>query len=247
MKTATLSFILAALTCALVAQPFTLRAASFDPSEQVISRVDTAARQSANPATQKAAPANAAVERVLKLVDEIRAAAYPELRNAQIEIETFQNRADYFRSSFSISRFLRPGKMRYRILVNPRVFALQAPAAGVRAILAHELGHTLYFTQRNRLELLGLVRLAGKGFTARFERWADLQAIARGYGEGLQAYRRWLYQHVPADRLAEKQRDYFSPEEIDAILAALQKRPEQMAYWLKHVPRNLREIQARAR
>ena len=244
MKTITLSVILVALTCAIVAQYFILRATHFDPGENVISSINFAALQRANAANQKAGSANPAIERTHKLVDEIRAASYPELRDAQIEIKTFQNRADYFRSSFSIARFLLPGKMRYQLLVNPRVFELQAPDEGVRAILAHELGHTLYFTQRNRIELLGLARLAGKGFTARFERWADLQAISRGYGAGLKAYRQWLYQHIPADRLAEKRRNYFSPEEIDAILVAMQKHPEQMAYWLKHVPLNLREIQS---
>jgi len=246
MKTITLSLILMALTCAVVAQYFILRATRFDPGARVLAAIDLAALQSAPAAKPKAAPANPAIERTRKLVDEIRAAAYPELRDAQINIETFEDRADYFRSSFSFSRYLLPGKMRYRLLVNPRVFESQAPDEGVRAILAHELGHTLYFAQRSRIELLGLVRLAGKGFTARFERWADLQAIARGYGEGLKAYREWLYRHVPVDRLAEKRRNYFSPEEIDAILAAKQKRPERMAYWLKHVPLNLREIQAGA-
>ena len=38
--------------------------------------------------------------------------------------------------------------------------------------------------------------------------------------------------------------NYFSPEEIDAILSATQARPELLAYWLKHVPRNLKEILA---
>jgi hypothetical protein len=247
MRTITLSLILVALTCAIVAQYFILRATHFDPGEYVISSIDLAALQRANAANQQAARANPTIERTRKLVDEIRAASYPELRDAQIAVETFQNRADYFRSSFSIARFLLPGKMRYQLLVNPRVFELQAPSEGVRAILAHELGHTLYFKQRNRIELLGLARLVGKGFTARFERWADLQAISRGYGEGLKAYRQWLYQHIPADRLAEKRRNYFSPEEIDAILAAIQKHPDQMVYWLNHVPLNLREIQSSVR
>lgn len=242
-----LSVILVALTCAIVAQPFSARAADFVAGEPVISAIDYAARQRPGAANQKNASATFAIDRTRKLIDELCATAYPELRNARIDIQTFQSRADYFRSSFSLARFLLLRKMRYRLLVNPRVFELQAPDEGVRAILAHELGHTLYFKQRNRIELLGLVRLAGKGFTARFERWADLQAISRGYGAGLKAYRQWLYQHIPANKLTEKQRNYFSPEEIDAILAVLQKHPEQMAYWRKHVPLNLRAIQSSAR
>jgi hypothetical protein len=132
--------------------------------------------------------------------------------------------------------------MRYLIRVNPKVCSLQAPEAGVRAILAHELAHVLYLKNRNRAQLFGLARLISKGFTARFERWTDLQAISRGYGEGLKEYRRWLYQHVPNHKLSEKLRNYFSPEEIDAILSLSHERPELLTYWLKRAPRNLKEI-----
>src|SRR5262249_53007760 len=97
--------------------------------------------------------------------------------------------------------------------------------------------------KRNRIQLIGLARLATKGFTARFERWADLQAIARGYGEGLKEYRKWLYRSIPPESLEEKKRDYFSPEEIDQILLAARAQPDLITYWLKHVPRNLNQLQ----
>jgi hypothetical protein len=107
------------------------------------------------------------------------------------------------------------------------------------------LAHVLYLKNRNRGRLLGLARLISKGFTARFERWTDLQAISHGYGEGLKEYRRWLYQHVPYQMLPEKLRNYFSPEKIDAILSLSHERPELLTYWLKRAPRNLQEIRER--
>lgn len=183
-------------------------------------------------------------ERARLLIDEIRTAAYPELRDAEIEVKLFESRSDYFRARFAVPRFVTGRPMRYIVFVNAGAFTRQAPTEGLRAIVAHELAHVLYFKQRKRIRLLGLVRLATKGFTTRFERRADLQAIARGYGEGLQAYRLWLYQNIPAKRVEEKKRNYFSPEEIDAIVAAVQQRPELMAYWLKHVPRSLKDILA---
>jgi hypothetical protein len=134
--------------------------------------------------------------------------------------------------------------MRYLVFVNPRGFELQAPEAGVRAIIAHELGHVVYFKRRNRVRLLGLARLTSKRFSVEFERWADLKAISLGYGEGLKEYRHWLYRNVPASKLAEKQRNYFSPAEIDAILSASRRRPELLEYWLKHVPLSLDQILA---
>jgi len=45
-----------------------------------------------------------------------------------------------------------------------------------------------------------------------------LEAIKRGYGEGLKEYRLWLYGAVPAKSLPGKRKDYLSPEEIDAAI-----------------------------
>ncbi|HKR59271.1 MAG TPA: hypothetical protein VJS64_06015 [Pyrinomonadaceae bacterium] len=183
-----------------------------------------------------------ALRRTRSLVDELIASSYPELRDVDIQIKLLQGESGFFRTRFGIPQFLFGGKMRYIISVNPRVFEWHAPEVGVRAIVAHELAHILYFMQKNRLQHLSLVRLASTKFTARFERRTDLEAISRGYSAGLKEYRQWLFHHVPNENLSEKQRNYFSPAEIDAILSSLQYRPELMNYWRKHVPRNLQEI-----
>ena len=93
---------------------------------------------------------------------------------------------------------------------------------GMRAIIAHELGHVQQFNAKARWRSLAYVRMMSPAFTAQMERRTDLLAIARGYGAGLRAYREWLYQHIPANRRAEKLRNYFAPEEIDALLRQLQ-------------------------
>jgi hypothetical protein len=188
---------------------------------------------------------DAALKQAGLIVKQVRAESYAELKDADIRLKVFRSESDYFRTNFSISRALLGKKMRYFILVNPRVFDLKAPPAGLRAIIAHELGHILYFNRRNRLRLARLIRLISKDFTARFERRTDLKAISLGYAEGLKQYRRWLYQHVPPSSLDEKLRNYFSPDEIDAIASAIKTRPELLDYWRKHVPRSLEEIQAR--
>jgi hypothetical protein len=183
-----------------------------------------------------------AIDRTRSIVAQIVKESYPELKNADIQVQAFNSESDYFRTGFSFGRFVFARKMRYIIKVNPRVFESNAPEESVRAILAHELGHVFDFHRKKRIRLLGLIRLSSKGYTAEFERWTDLQAILRGYGEGLKAYRKWLYANVPAKKLAEKQRNYFSPEEIDAIELKRKQYPELMPYWLKRVPRNLQEI-----
>jgi hypothetical protein len=182
------------------------------------------------------------LERIRSIANELIGSSYPELRGVEIQFSLFHSDTDFFRTRFGFPQFLFGRRMRYLIRVNPEVGLLQAPEVGIRAILAHELAHILYFKTGNRARLLGLTRLFSKGFTARFERQTDLQAISRGYGEGLKEYRKWLYQRVPERKLPEKLRNYFAPEEIDAILSLSHQRPELLTYWLTHVPRNLQEI-----
>ncbi|GEM_PF-798656 len=196
------------------------------------------------PQVSQTSTSETAIQQTERLIREIIKASYPELANTDVRVKTFSSKSDYFRSSFSFQRFLFGVKMRYVIKVNPRLFDLNAPADGIRAILAHELGHLYDFKRKNRLRLFGLVRLASKSYTARFERWTDLQAIARGYGDGLKAYRIWLYVNIPADKLTEKSRNYFSPEEIDLLQAKLKQNPALLQRWLSHVPMSLDEIES---
>jgi hypothetical protein len=107
--------------------------------------------------------------------------------------------------------------MHYVIRVNSAATILGAPDEGKRAIIAHELAHVAYYANGNRLRLLGLIRLPSKGFRERFEKRADLEALQRGYAQGLKQYRIWLYQHVSTGVLQEKRRDYLTPEEIEVM------------------------------
>jgi hypothetical protein len=136
--------------------------------------------------------------------------------------------------------------MRYFVDVNPALFREQAPADGVCAILAHELAHVVSLSRGSRIRRLGLVRLLSKRQTTKFERRADLDAIHRGYGDGLKNYRTWVYVHIPPNKLPEKRRNYFSPEEIAAIDKKLLEQPDLFAYWSEHVPMNLRAIEGSA-
>lgn len=187
-----------------------------------------------------------AIGKTQQIVDEIIKTSYPELQNAVIKIKSFDSHADYFRARFSFARFLTFRKLHYLIFVNPQVFVKNAPMNGIRAIIAHELAHIAYYGRHNRFELLGLMSLQSKSFTARFERGADLQAIMRGYGAGLKDYREWLYQNIPAEQIAAKKRNYFSLEEIDLILKATEKKPQLFDFWRKNIPRSAAEINEKA-
>lgn len=184
-----------------------------------------------------------AIERADSLLQTVRENSFPELKDADIRVRLFNSKSDFFRTRFSVTRYLFCMKMRFFIEVNPKVFDLQAPEEAMRAIIAHELGHVLYMLKRNRIKLLSLIRLASKDYTARFERRTDLETISRGYATGLIDYRNWLYQNISAVDVKKKKRDYFSPEEISAITDSLKKRPELFAYWMKHIPLNLEDIE----
>ena len=174
---------------------------------------------------------------------DVRSTAFPELGHIDVRVRTFRSQYDYLRTRFSVSRFLLFMPIQYFVDVNPALFKEQAPSDGVCAILAHELVHVVSLSRGNRIRRLGLVRLLSKRQTAKFERRADLEAIHRGYGDGLRSYRKWVYAHISPNKLPEKRRNYFSPEEISAIQILLQERPELVGYWNAHVPMSLQEIQ----
>ncbi|CAN5390079.1 hypothetical protein BH10ACI1_BH10ACI1_00160 [soil metagenome] len=182
------------------------------------------------------------VEKIQKLLKEIIEKSFPELGAENIKVKTFRSQTTFFKAQFSFARYLTFQSMRTTIFVNPIVLERNAPEEGIRSILAHELAHALYYKQKNRLELVGLVNLVNDGFTAKFERKADLIAIERGYGENLIKYREWLYQNVSAKSLAEKKRNYFTPEEISLLISALAKNPELIKHLRKQMPRNLDEL-----
>jgi hypothetical protein len=156
-------------------------------------------------------------KRVQQLVRDIRASSFPELSDVDVRVRSFTSDSDYFRARFSIVRFFFAKKMRYFIEVNSTSAILTAPDAGVRAIVAHEFAHVTDYARGNRLHLFGLLRLTNKKFRERFEKRADTEAVKRGYATGLKEYRLWLYEHVPARALAQKKKDYLSPDEIDAL------------------------------
>lgn len=181
---------------------------------------------------------------VVAAIRAVKDASFPELKGMTVGASQFQSETDFFRTRFSVGRFLFLRPMRYRVEVNPKLFAEQPPADAACAILAHELVHVVELKRGNRIRRFGLVRMLSAGYTARFERRTDLEAIARGYGEGLRSYRAWVYGHVPAGKVQEKRRRYFSPEEITVIEKGLREKPELLEYWRKHVPMSVEEAEA---
>lgn len=190
---------------------------------------------------------NIASKEIATLLESVRAASYPQLKNVEIALHPMRSDYIYFESRFTFPSFFFGRELRYMILFNPEAIARHAPPDGLRAIIAHELAHIDYFNRQSRMGLASLIRLVWAPFAARFERAADLEAIALGYGPGLESFRVWLYRNVPASRMEEKKRDYFSPEEIESILRAARQNPQIMRVFLACVPRNLIEVERESR
>ena len=196
-----------------------------------------------HPAMVTGGETNDAIPASGPIILKVRGSSFPELSHIELRVRAFRSQSDYFRTRFSLSRFLLFMPMRYFVDVNPRLFLRPPPSEGICAILAHELAHVVSLSRGNRVRRLGLIRLISRRYTVKFERRADLEAIHRGYGDGLKMYRTWVYAHIPPGKLQQKLRNYFSPDEITAIQVKLQEQPHLFQYWSDHVPTNLQEIQ----
>ena len=168
--------------------------------------------------------------------------SFPEIKPSKLRFKEFESTSVFFKSRFSICRYLTFRPMRHVIYFNRTAFADGLPDDALDGILAHELSHVLYYTKKNRFQLAGLAGLISPARNAEFERRADIEAIRRGYGEGLADYRKWLFKHIPAKAAAEKRRDYFSAEEIEMISKAIGKDPQLADRLWRHVPRDREEL-----
>ena len=157
---------------------------------------------------------------VVDLLNTVRAASYPDLPARSFRVKPLQSDFDYLQTRFTLASFFFRRRLTYLVMLNPRLTGRGVPPEALRAILAHELAHAQYYQSRPRWRLAGLARLLSTGYRIRFERGADLTAIELGYGPGLKQYREWLYLNIPPERVWEKKRDYFTPQEIEAIDAA---------------------------
>jgi len=158
-----------------------------------------------------------------RLLLDVRATSFPELSSLSIATVRFQSPSVFFMSSFDVVAALDDDEPLHLLLsMNDAVLDDPPSELAIRAVLAHELGHSLDFVRRRqRAGAAGLMSLVPALLwppaEAEMERATDLIAVARGYGPGLQAYRAWLYGRLDKDAVAEKRRVYYSPLELDLL------------------------------
>lgn len=176
---------------------------------------------------------------VSRYLQRVQQRSFPELEGRHLEVGLFSEADSFFQSNFEPLSLLTP-RPRYRIEVNPALLSDPCPPEALEAVLAHELSHTLDYQRGGPAGVLG-IGLWLLSDTPAYEHRTDLQAILRGYGPGLIAYRRWLYARLDPEQLARKRATYYTPEQIGLIQARLRQldtagRRALAARWLARPP-----------
>lgn len=164
---------------------------------------------------------------VLALLDATRAATFPDLDGVAIGAEPVED-LQFFRAWTEIETVgLDDGRARtYTVQYDPVVLSDPPAPAALAAVLTHELGHVHDYVGMTGEELLEFAAWYGSQDPAEsdglrdYERATDEQALERGCGAALAEMRTWIYAHSEGEVLADKQRNYYSPAEIEAWMEA---------------------------
>jgi hypothetical protein len=162
------------------------------------------------------------------LLRQVQHVAYPDLEGVVIGSAPVDDLA-YFRAWTELDTVaIDDGRAReYTVQFDPVVLSDPPEPAALAALLAHELGHVTDYVEMNSRELAEFALWyatqdpASSQGLADYEHETDEAALARGCADGLKAAREWIYTHAAADPavLADKQRNYYTPAEIDGWTA----------------------------
>jgi hypothetical protein len=158
------------------------------------------------------------------ILNEARDRFYPNLKGASIQLVPFQSTTDVFLSNLDLTTLGNaPLERHYELHYNTNMLARPPSRGAIGAILVHELKHTTDYVgmDMNTLAAFGFwYGLADDTNVAPYERATDERSLEDGCGPNLKAYRVWLYAFVDPSVLAAKEAEYYTPDEIDAWMAA---------------------------
>jgi hypothetical protein len=155
------------------------------------------------------------------LVDRARADVYPELASFRIQLVPMSSATDYFRSDVTTDTALNAAPQRtYSLHYNTRLLDDPPSPAAVTAILIHELKHIRDYTRMSSIDLIAFAIRYSTQDTRAYEHQTDEYVLQHRWGPALKLYRLWLYAHEDDAGRQEKMRIYYTPDEIDAYIAA---------------------------
>lgn len=192
-------------------------------------------------------PKDVQLERLQAVVDEVRARSFPDLADAAIAVDVLD--PDEGATFFALSNFgvveAVGGARHYQIVLSRRLLELDVNATrpALYAVVAHELSHTVDYEERDAAGLFALLpMLWDERSEEQVEKRTDLEAIARGYGPGLIAYRRWQKTVLDDDSYQKKLQIYYDPVEIELIAAALRSCRGLRVLWRRDPPLTARQV-----
>ncbi len=147
---------------------------------------------------------------------------YPELKNTSIEFVKKNIDATMAARPKMWSTLQGRKNRKYRIFINTNadrdgLLLSEVSFNAQVGILAHELAHILYYTNKSSWSIVGNgVAYVSKKFRTKFERATDERTIQHGLGWQLHEFTSTTLnsKHVPEDYKAYKKRVYLTPEEI---------------------------------
>ncbi|MDP2340818.1 MAG: hypothetical protein Q8O67_07670 [Deltaproteobacteria bacterium] len=182
------------------------------------------------------------------LLEQVRHESFPELAGLQPSTGTLTSSSVFFQSNFDVVAAA-GGTLSLSIDFNELILVDPPSPEALRAVLAHELAHSLDYQQRfaasGPAALLGLLpMLFWAPVEEEVERRTDVVAVARGFGPGLLSYRVWLYAHVDADAVKDKRRVYYSPLELALLTTLFERCPQVVPAAIARPPTTARAIVA---
>ena len=163
---------------------------------------------------------------LVAVLDEVRSLLFPEMAGVDIGVEAVPE-MQFFRAWIELGTISQPDARdrTYTVQYDPVVLSDPPPVDALAAVLGHELGHVdhyLGFTSEEAVQFgiwYGTQDPVTSDELATYERDTDEKVLVRGCARGLATMREWIYAHVEGDVLAEKQRNYYTPDEIGAWVA----------------------------
>lgn len=143
--------------------------------------------------------------------------AQPALDGVELQVHLMASRSTFLRADVRPGSVLRrPARRVHRVHVARALLDDPPPPEATLAILGHELEHLRHYRAMGGLPLLAFTADYVVGGTAAYERGTDARVVALGCGEGLAAYREWLYARLTPRQVRRKQRTYLTPAEARA-------------------------------
>ena len=145
----------------------------------------------------------------------------PELNSVSLSVQTIESDSTFLAAQVDLSTISNaPLEREYLIQINPQIFEQHITGASAIAILLHEFKHILDYTEMDTNALAEFGLWYAGGDVAEYERATDEFALERGCATGLIEFREWLYGFVSEDVRAEKEQNYYTPDEIRAWMTA---------------------------